>query len=68
MGFRPSSPLGPALTSLLVTGTFSDPLGGNLIGFFDRLKLGDPPKARTEEEARGGQTDEGERGGEVTQL
>ena len=43
-------------------------LGGNLIGFFDRLKLGDPPKARTEEEARGGQTDEGERGGEVTQL
>ena len=42
--------------------------GGNLIGFFDRLKLGDPPKARTEEEARGGQTDEGERGGEVTQL
>ena len=42
--------------------------GGNLIGFFDRLKLGDPPKARTEEEARGGQTDKGERGGEVTQL
>ena len=42
--------------------------GGNLIEFFDRLKLGDPPKARTEEEARGGQTDEGERGGEVTQL
>ena len=40
----------------------------HLIGFFESLKLGDPPKARTEQEARGGQRDEGERGGQVYQL